>query len=93
MTTKLLSKLKRKLYLVSGQNLNLSFVIFSGEGGQLDLLGGQLGHVQGFGQHLDGEVQSVLEAGLVLLVLLLQHGHGGVPVVSNTSGFPTSIVT
>ena len=86
-------KCKGSCHLVSRQDLDLSFVVLPGEGGQLDLLWSQLGHVQSLGQHLDGEVQRVLQTRLVLFVFLLQHRHGRVPVVSNAGGLPPSIVS
>lgn len=45
--------------LVCRQDLDLSLAILPGQGGQLDLLRGQLGHVQGLGEDLrEEEVES-----------------------------------
>ena len=86
-------KYSQPTYLVGRQDLDLGLVVLPGEGGQLNLLRGQLGHVQGLGEDLDGQVQRLAQTGLVLLVLLLQHGDSSVPVVANTSGLPASIVS
>ncbi len=38
-----------------GEDLNVGLVVLPSEGGDLDLFRAQLGHVQGFTQHLNHE--------------------------------------
>merc|ERR1719370_2366537 len=90
---RLLVLLDQLVHLISWKDFNLGLSILPGKRRKLNLLRGELGHVKGLAENLDAEVESTLETGFVLLVLLLEHGHRSVPVVSNASCFPPSIVS
>jgi len=68
------STLNQFIRLGCWKDLDLGLSILPVQGDQLNLLRSQLSHIQGLGENLDTMVQGILQAVLVLLVLLLQHG-------------------